>query len=147
MVASSIYTTRTISAYIHNKTFAPTDRISHDHLKTFLFTKDIIVPIPRRPGWEEEELEEVEKESFLAWRKGLATLEEDYGFVVTPFERNLDFWRQLWRVVERADLVVQILDCRDPLFYRSRDLELWVKELGKNNLVLLNKVGGRSGLL
>jgi len=27
---------------------------------------------------------------------------------MTPFERNLDIWRQLWRVVERSELVVQI---------------------------------------
>ena len=42
---------------------------------------------------------------------------------MTPFERNIDFWRQLWRVVERSDVVVQILDARDPLFFRSADLE------------------------
>jgi len=28
-------------------------------------------------------------------------LQEVDGIVMTPYERNLDFWRQLWRVVER----------------------------------------------
>ncbi|KAK6021689.1 hypothetical protein OSTOST_12634 [Ostertagia ostertagi] len=28
----------------------------------------------------------------------------------TPFERNPDMWRELWRVVERSDIVVQIVD-------------------------------------
>ena len=25
--------------------------------------------------------------------------------MVTPFEKNLEIWRQLWRVIERSDLV------------------------------------------
>jgi len=32
-------------------------------------------------------------------------LEENKKLVLTPFEKNLDIWRQLWRVVERSDLV------------------------------------------
>lgn len=28
-------------------------------------------------------------------------LEEEQKLILTPFERNLDFWRQLWRVIER----------------------------------------------
>lgn len=28
-------------------------------------------------------------------------LEEEQKMILTPFERNLDFWRQLWRVIER----------------------------------------------
>jgi hypothetical protein len=34
---------------------------------------------------------------------------------LTPFERNIEVWRQLWRVVERCDVIVQIVDARDPL--------------------------------
>jgi ribosome biogenesis GTPase A len=37
---------------------------------------------------------------------------------VTPFEKNLDVWRQLWRVVERSDVLVQIVDARMPTFYQ-----------------------------
>lgn len=32
-------------------------------------------------------------------------LEENEKLVLTPFEKNLDMWRQLWRVLERSDLV------------------------------------------
>lgn len=38
----------------------------------------------------------------------LAELEEDEGLLLTPFERNLEVWRQLWRVLERSDIVVQV---------------------------------------
>ena len=60
---------------------------------------------------------------------------------MTPFERNLEVWRQLWRVIERSDLVVQIVDARNPLMFRSEDLEDYVKEVDpkKNNLLLVNK--------
>jgi hypothetical protein len=38
----------------------------------------------------------------------LAELEEEEGLFLTPFERNLEVWRQLWRVLERSDIVVQV---------------------------------------
>uniref|UniRef100_A0A915PN84 Large subunit GTPase 1 homolog n=1 Tax=Setaria digitata TaxID=48799 RepID=A0A915PN84_9BILA len=126
--------------------------------------------IPRRPPkhtWETgEDLTQLEKEYFLEWRKGLADLQEAYfidkfkitagyyclsailicsegdGVLLTPFERNLELWRQLWRVIERSDIVVQILDARNPLLFRNSDLELYVKEcdVAKQNIYLINKV-------
>ncbi|SCU99352.1 LANO_0F01552g1_1 [Lachancea nothofagi CBS 11611] len=102
--------------------------------------------VPRRPAWNESmtrfQLERQEKDAFLDWRRKLATLQEaNEDLLLTPFERNIEVWRQLWRVIERSDLVVQIVDARDPLLFRSRDLELYVKELneGKENLLLVNK--------
>lgn len=106
--------------------------------------RQMVVPIPWRPQWREgmsaEELAHLEGESFLEWRRGLAQMEEEQGLAMTPFERNLDFWRQLWRCVERSDLLVQILDARDPDFYRSKDLERYVSSFpGKRHMLLLNK--------
>jgi large subunit GTPase 1 len=42
-----------------------------------------------------------EREAFLNWRRRLAELQTDERLVITPFERNLEVWRQLWRVIER----------------------------------------------
>lgn len=28
--------------------------------------------------------------------------------MLTPFEKNLEVWRQLWRVLERSHIVVQV---------------------------------------
>ena len=69
-------------------------------------------------------------------------MEEDERLTLTPFEKNLEIWRQLWRVCERSDIVVQVVDARDPLFYRCPDLEAFVKELDggrKKTMLLLNK--------
>ncbi|EPS69322.1 hypothetical protein M569_05444, partial [Genlisea aurea] len=101
--------------------------------------------IPRRPPWNAkmsvEELEENERRAFLDWRRSLARLEENENLVLTPFEKNLDMWRQLWRVLERSDLVVMVVDARDPLFYRCPDLEAYAREIDehKRTLLLVNK--------
>ncbi|KAI5865613.1 P-loop containing nucleoside triphosphate hydrolase protein [Durotheca rogersii] len=101
--------------------------------------------VPRRPRWNAsttaDELDQLERESFLNWRRGLAELQENNDLLMTPFERNLEVWRQLWRVLERSDLVVQIVDARNPLMFRSEDLEAYVKDVdpGKKNLLLVNK--------
>ena len=49
-----------------------------------------------------EELDAQERAAFLEWRRNLAALEEEQKLVFTPFEKNLEVWRQLWRVVERS---------------------------------------------
>ncbi|KAK2798897.1 hypothetical protein FQN51_007259 [Onygenales sp. PD_10] len=101
--------------------------------------------VPRRPKWNErttpQELDRMERESLLDWRRGLAELQEFQDILMTPFERNLEVWRQLWRVIERSDLIVQIVDARNPLLFRSEDLERYVKEVDprKRNLLLVNK--------
>ncbi|KAJ5752030.1 Large subunit GTPase 1 [Penicillium odoratum] len=101
--------------------------------------------VPRRPKWDStttpQQLEMMERESLLDWRRGLAELQEFNDLLMTPFERNLEVWRQLWRVIERSHLVVQIVDARNPLQFRSEDLENYVKEIDprKTNLLLVNK--------
>ena len=68
--------------------------------------------IPRRPAWTEEQspeqIDAQERAAFLAWRRALAAVEEAERLVLTPFEKNLEVWRQLWRVVERSHIVVQV---------------------------------------
>uniref|UniRef100_A0A0N4VTY3 60S ribosomal protein L27 n=2 Tax=Haemonchus TaxID=6288 RepID=A0A0N4VTY3_HAEPC len=101
--------------------------------------------IPRRPPRTlyntAEELTQLENESFLKWRSDLAELQEKDGLTLTPFERNPEMWRELWRVVERSDVVVQIVDARNPLLFWSKDLDAYVKEVdpAKKVLLLLNK--------
>ncbi|KAK1866977.1 hypothetical protein I4F81_009489 [Pyropia yezoensis] len=125
--------------------------------------------VPRRPPWkasmDKSVLDRSERTAFLAWRRALADVEEQLAgeaplvapavrrgprdaadgavfarTTLTPFEKNLQVWRQLWRVVERSDVVVQIVDARDPELYYCRDLDRYVvEESGKRSLVLLNK--------
>jgi large subunit GTPase 1 len=77
-------------------------------------------------------------------------LTDQQSFLLTPFERNLAVWRQLWRTTERSQLVVQIVDARNPLNFRCEDLETYVGEVpvdavtgkgkgARRNLLLVNK--------
>ena len=72
-----------------------------------------VVKIPRRPSWSSdltpEALDRQEKESFLNWRRELAQMHErESAILLTPYEKNLEVWRQLWRVLERSDILVQV---------------------------------------
>lgn len=88
------------------------------------------------------EINENEQQAFLEWRRDIAQVEEEnVRLAITPFEKNLEVWRQLWRVIERSDLLLQIVDARNPFFFYSRDLERYIEETGKNKrfLLVINK--------
>lgn len=101
--------------------------------------------MPRRPEWSRdtpvEALKRREQESFLEWRRTLAKAEETDSFILTPFERNLEIWRQLWRVLEACDTIVHVVDARNPLLFYCDDVARYAKELDpkKKILVLCNK--------
>ena len=56
---------------------------------------------------------------------------------MSPYEKNIEIWKELWQVIERSDVIVQIIDCRDPLFYRNKDLENVVLENQEKSIALL----------
>lgn len=102
--------------------------------------------IPKRPIWKEgitaKEFERMEREAFLNWRRLLAEEEEKHlDLAITPFEKNIEIWRQLWLVVEKSQVLIQIVDGRNPLFFRSPDLENYIKEVSpdKEIVLLVNK--------
>eukprot|EP00906_Rhabdomonas_costata_P000107 RCo000144 len=114
-----------------------------------LFERSKRLGIPHRPPWHRgmsgAEVAAKERDAFLEWRRGLAKLEEDEEVLMTPFEKNLEVWRQLWRVVERSDVVFVILDARHPFMFRNYDLEQYVQSQPcltgdpKRVVLLLNK--------
>lgn len=91
------------------------------------------LPIPRKPKWDKnttkEQLETMQKTVFVNWRRGLAHTAKESNLEMTPFEKNIEVWRQLWRVVERANVLILIVDARNPLAFISRDLFQYVKEV------------------
>lgn len=88
-----------------------------------------------------KKLDEIELEGFYEWRRVLSKIEERENLVMTPYEKNIEYWRQLWRVVERGHLICIVIDARDPLFYRTLDLEYYIKQVDrrKDILLILNK--------
>ena len=77
------------------------------------------------------EINQNENMAFLNWRRDIASIEENnVKLAITPFEKNLEVWKQLWRVIEKSDLLLQIVDARNPYFYYSADLEQYISEIG-----------------
>lgn len=112
-----------------------TRNFDYEHLK-----------IPRKPAWSRdmtaEQVERNERDAFLEWRREIATMESAHpDLKVTPFEKNLQVWRQLWRVLERSDFAIQIVDARNPTLYFSRDLMKYASEHSppRPMMLLINK--------
>ncbi|KAG9395411.1 50S ribosome-binding GTPase [Carpediemonas membranifera] len=111
--------------------------------------------IPSRPNWSydmtKEELVKNETDSFRRWLHQFGVYEEgqEIDYDAQPalpaaefnfFETNLEVWRQLWRTVERADVVVIIVDARFPIAQLPRNLYTYVcEEINKPAICILNK--------
>jgi len=48
-------------------------------------------------------------------------------------------WKRIRRIVSSADIVLEVLDARDPLTTMSRELEKIVREMGRELILVLNK--------
>ncbi|KAK2964420.1 putative Large subunit GTPase 1 like protein [Blattamonas nauphoetae] len=106
--------------------------------------------VPRRPPWypemTKEQIQSSENLAFLEWRRKLAGAEEDSINRVTPYEKNIDIWRQLWRVVENSNVLLIIADARNPLAFRSVDLEDYILNADAGYQILPSKSDGSDGV-
>ena len=76
--------------------------------------------IPRRPAWTKEAPRCLSKsEKNVSGVANTGGDRRDGRVRLTPFEKNLEIWKQLWRTCE-LDCVAQIVDARDPMFYGVR---------------------------
>lgn len=143
--AERVHTTKILTA-----PFVPGSVLRVDEQQRLLQeyrTKRNKLRIPRRPQWNSQmtaaDLDLQEREAFLQWRRELASLMELEGSNIefTPFEKNIEIWRQLWRVADKSSLLVQIVDARNPLLYYCEDLVEYCRELNqtKRCILLVNK--------
>ncbi|CAO0802428.1 unnamed protein product [Mucor circinelloides] len=101
------------------------------------------IEFPKRPVWDydmtKEEVEKQETESFEHW---VSAVEETYGGdQLSWFERNLEVWRQLWRVLEISDVILIVMDIRNPLLHFPRSLYKYVTHKLKRKIIgIFNKV-------
>ncbi|XP_042896759.1 guanine nucleotide-binding protein-like 1 [Parasteatoda tepidariorum] len=99
--------------------------------------------MPKRPPWDfslsKEQLEMQEQKYF---REYVKNLELKFGEQeLSHFEMNLETWRQLWRVIEFSDIVLQVADIRYPVYHFSPALyDYVIKDLKKSMILVLNKI-------
>ncbi|KAJ2159728.1 hypothetical protein GGF46_002807 [Coemansia sp. RSA 552] len=103
------------------------------------------VDIPVRPPWQhgesKERVEAREEAYFSQWLAGIQGLRDSQGpDSVSLYERNLEVWRQLWRVVEISDVLLLVVDIRHPVLHFPPSLYRYVAETtGKPIVVVMNK--------
>eukprot|EP00741_Cyanophora_paradoxa_P018853 tig00021098_g18199.t1 len=100
------------------------------------------ITIPRRPPWSREmtheELDASERASFQRWLDGVYSAYEPER--LNFFEHNLEVWRQLWRVVEKSDVLLLVADARFPRIHFAPGLHDFVcRVLRKPAVLVLNK--------
>ncbi|KAL6045209.1 Guanine nucleotide-binding protein-like 1 [Balamuthia mandrillaris] len=101
------------------------------------------ISMPKRPAWNynmsKQQLERNEQQYFEHW---LDTIYKNYPQErLNWFEHNLEVWRQLWRVIERSDILVVVADARHPLFHFPPSLYKYVVEDHRKPIMLvLNKI-------
>jgi len=62
------------------------------------------------------------------------------GSELSHFELNLETWRQLWRVLEKSHILLVILDVRYAPATFPPSLYRYIKEKGKEIIIVLNKI-------
>ncbi|ANQ10597.1 GTPase [Plasmodium coatneyi] len=88
-----------------------------------------------------ETVNKYELEHFVEWRKLLSVVEEEEGYTITPYEKNIEYWKQLWRVIEKSHVLFYIIDARNPMFFYCQGLEYYIRKVDprKEFYVILNK--------
>ncbi|MEN2497103.1 MAG: hypothetical protein MHMPM18_001534 [Marteilia pararefringens] len=99
--------------------------------------------IPRKPKWDPSidsvTYEKIVLQSFRAWRAQLEESGNETSSRLTYFEYNLNVWKQFWLVIERSDVVAQIVDARNPFAYICPDIVEICKENNKSHILVINK--------
>ena len=78
----------------------------------------VCLGLPARPPHQQRNAAAQEAAERVAFDEWLASVHGRFPLdSLSPFEHNLEVWRQLWRVIERSDVVCLVADVRNPLLH------------------------------
>jgi ribosome biogenesis GTPase A len=122
---------------------------------------------PKRPKWrfdmEKKEVERNEEGLFIKWLAETDAIIERWRAPPQPpsesadddnsedgekpeppiekaptyFERNLEVWRQLWRVIESSEILLVLLDCRCPPVHYPQSFHTYLRALKPPRKIIL----------
>ena len=89
-----------------------------------------------------EEWHDVEEEAYNCWIDEIQTIQVSRNDKarINLFERNLNTWRELWRVIEQTQILVHLVDSRCPLLHLSDQLIHHLLKMKKGVIIVLTKV-------
>ncbi|KAJ2616900.1 hypothetical protein H4S08_000572 [Coemansia sp. RSA 1365] len=126
------------------RSMQPLHRLSPEEGLTMSFDQaySADVDIPVRPRWKygepKEQMEARESAYFAEWLEQIQQHKD--ADTVSLYEKNLEVWRQLWRVVEISDILLLVVDIRHPVLHFPPSLYRYITETtGKPLVVVLNK--------
>ncbi|GAA5985325.1 hypothetical protein JCM11641_005395 [Rhodosporidiobolus odoratus] len=107
-------------------------------------TIDHELTCPKRPKWHyhqtKKEVERNEDGMFKKWLAGTnETLSTSDAASPTFFELNTSVWKQLWRTVERSDILLLLIDVRFPLLHYPPSLRSYLRTLKSPKVLVLTK--------
>ena len=97
---------------------------------------------PKRPPWYPS-MSKIAMEANEAkyFRQYVEKIFDDHEeSMLSFFELNLETWRQLWRVIEKSDILLFVVDARYPSAMFPPSMYRYVTSLGKHFILVLNKV-------
>ena len=100
------------------------------------------IGIPVRPPWAGLTAAQVEAQEKAYFDHWLESIYAKYGAdSLNHFEHNCEVWRQLWRVCERSDVLLVVVDSRQPLLNFPPSLYHYITvTLRKPMVLVLNKI-------
>lgn len=119
----------------------PTDSTGQTHDDTPIIFADIPIRPIYHKNMNKEELEANEQEYFKEYLYSIHNKldADDNCLSINQFEHNLEVWRQLWRVIEKSDVVLILTDVRFVNLTYPRALHLHLQSIGKPFVIVLNK--------
>jgi large subunit GTPase 1 len=130
--------------------------IEQNHIESFLFelehqTSELEIKIPGN-GFPKEDkssslkprdfsfplLQLSKKDSliFNDWRKRLSEFQDKFNISLSPFEKNIEVWKHLTFVLHQCDIIVQVVDARNPEFYWNSDICSYVNTIDNSKISL-----------
>ena len=96
------------------------------------FSDQPVIEFPRRPDWNGESdpkrIDEIENREFEAYLEKIHS--EHDKRQLSFFEHNIETWRQIWRLIEFADIVAIVADVRHPILHFPPSLYFYIQGKG-----------------
>ena len=93
------------------------------------FSDQPVIEFPRRPDWNGESdpkrIDEIENREFEAYLEKIHS--EHDKRQLSFFEHNIETWRQIWRLIEFADVVAIVADVRHPILHFPPSLYFYIQ--------------------